>query len=166
MAEPKWLTIARADLGTTEIPGPKHNPKVLDYFKEVGRPDVKTDETAWCAAALGAWLKRAGLPIPPPADALAAISYETWGEKIAQPVLGAIGVKRRPGDSWMRHTGIIVAANPVWIWMISGNASNRVGIDAFRREQFTAFRHPAGVPISTLPLPGTAAGAKVPVSEA
>jgi uncharacterized protein (TIGR02594 family) len=165
MPEPRWLVLARADIGTTEIKGPKHNPKVLEYFKDVGRPDVKTDETAWCAAALGSWLKRAGLVIPPPATALAAISYETWEERLPGPALGAIGVKRRPGETWMRHVGIVVAANPVWVWMISGNASNRVGIDAFRREQFTAFRHPSDIAVSSLPLPSTAAGAKVAVSE-
>lgn len=164
--EPRWLQIARAEIGTRETPGPGSTPKIVSYFADAGRPEIKDDAVAWCAAALSSWLKRAGLPIPPPSEALAAISYETWGDRLAQPVLGAIGVKRRPGDTWMRHTGIIVAANPIWIWMISGNASNRVGIDAFRREQFTAFRHPAGIPITTLPLPGAAAGAKVPVTEA
>lgn len=158
MSEPKWLTIARADLGIQEIKGPKHNQKVLDYFKEVGRPNIRTDETAWCAAGLGAWLKRAGLPIPPPAKALAAISYETYGDRLEQPALGCIGVKRRPGDAWMRHTGLVVAANATTIWMISANSSNSVNIAPFSRWQFTGFRWPEGVPMTYARLPAQAPG--------
>lgn len=158
MSEPRWLTLARADIGVREIKGPKHNPKVLDYFKEVGRPDIKTDEVAWCAAGLGAWLKRAGLPIPPPSKALAAISYETYGDKLDQPILGCIGVKRRSGDTWMRHTGLVVAANPTTIWMVSANSKNQVNIAPFSRWQFTAFRWPTGEPLTDARLPTSAPG--------
>ena len=38
--EPRWLELARADLGVKEIPGPLHAEKVLEYFREVGRPDI------------------------------------------------------------------------------------------------------------------------------
>lgn len=158
MSEPSWLTIALSDLGIREIKGPKHNPKVLDYFKDVGRPDIKNDETAWCAAGLGSWLKRAGLAIPPPQKALAAISYETWGERLEQPALGAIGVKRRPGEAWQRHTGLIVAANATTIWMVSANSSNSVNIAPYSRWQFTALRWPEGQPRTDARLPANAPG--------
>lgn len=157
--EPRWLEIARADIGVKETPGPKSNPTVLAYFADVGRPDIKDDATAWCAAGLGSWLKRAGLRIPAPKDALAAISYEKWGVPTNEPRLGAIVVIRRPGEAWMRHTGILVAANPTFVWLVSANASDRVGIDAFRRERVTAMRWPEGVPMTGLALPTTAAGA-------
>ncbi len=63
--EPGWLKHARADLGLREKAGAPNEMRVLSYFAEVGRPDVKQDSIAWCAAAHFAWHKRAGIPIPP-----------------------------------------------------------------------------------------------------
>lgn len=34
MTEPAWLTLARAEIGTLEIKGAKHNPKIVAYFKD------------------------------------------------------------------------------------------------------------------------------------
>lgn len=160
--EPRWLELARADIGVKEIPGPKHEQRVLDYFRAVGRPDITSDEDAWCAASLGAWVKRSDLEPLPPGKVLGARNWERWGIPLTSPRLGAIGVKYRSGGSpkdWKGHVGIIVAANATTIWMISGNSRNRVGIDAFKRIEFTAFRWPKDIPITFLPLPDSAAGA-------
>lgn len=157
MSEPAWLTLARADIGITEIKGPKHNARILQMFKDAGFAGIKEDETAWCAAALGSWLKRAGIK---PSGSLLARSYEEWGQRLDKPMLGAIGVLRRlNGQAWQGHTGLIVAANPSFVWMVSGNANNRVGIDAYNRHRFTAIRWPFGVPFTELPLPTVAPGA-------
>ena len=33
--DPKWLVLARKELGTVEIPGPRSNPKVSQYYMDV-----------------------------------------------------------------------------------------------------------------------------------
>lgn len=156
MTEPRWLTIARKDLGVTEMKGSRHHPRVVEMFKEAGFSGIKDDETPWCAAAIGSWLRRANLK---PSNSLAARSYDTWGERLEAPALGAIGVKRRTGaPAWQGHVGFVVAANATTVWMIGGNQSDRVSIAPFSRWQFTAFRWPAGEPRSTVPLPTTGTG--------
>ena len=136
----------------------KDNPVVLKMYADAGHPEIKHDSVPWCAAAVGSWLKRAGLK---PSGSLSAISYEDYGTKLQTPILGCIGVKRRSGEGWMRHVGFVVAANPSYVWMVSGNASDSVNIAAYSRFQFTAFRWPGGpVPKDLSPLPTDAAGAK------
>ena len=41
--------LAKAEVGTVEWKD-GHNPKVVAYFRDAGHPQVKDDETAWCAS--------------------------------------------------------------------------------------------------------------------
>ena len=53
MAIPKWLELARAELGTKEMPGPLSNPTVVSYYLDaVG--SRQADAVPWCAAFVGA----------------------------------------------------------------------------------------------------------------
>lgn len=159
MSEPKWLTLARAEIGTLETPGPKSNPKVLAFFKDVGCSWVKGDDTAWCGAYLGAILKRSGIEPLPPSKVLGARNWERWGERLEQPLLGCIGVKRRQGgEAWQGHVGLVVAANQTTVWMLGGNQSDSVSIAPFSRWQFTAFVWPEGQPKTDARLPSNAPG--------
>jgi len=158
--EPRWLELARAVIGVLEKDGPESNPKVLAFFREVGHEWVKDDsDTAWCGAFVGTIIKRAGLAPLPPSKVLGARNWEAWGERLEQPALGCIGVKRRTGgQAWQGHVGFVVAANPTTIWMVGGNQANRVSIAPFSKWQFTGFRWPAGEARTALPLPATAPG--------
>lgn len=156
MPEPKWLTLARAEIGTLEAPGPKSNPKVVAYYKDAGHGEVIDDAVPWCSAFVGAILKRAGIK---PSGSLGARSYERWGERLEQPLLGCIGVKRRQGgEAWQGHVGLVVAANQTTVWMLGGNQSNSVSIAPFSRWQFTAFVWPEGQPKTDARLPSQAPG--------
>ena len=156
MPEPKWMDLARAEIGTLEIKGPKHNPKVVGYFKDAGHGEIKDDETPWCAAFVGAILRRAGIE---PSGKLGARSYDTWGDRLDAPVYGCIGVKKRSGgQAWQGHVGFVVAANPTTVWMLGGNQADSVSIAPFSRWQFTSFRWPEGQPQSGVSLPTIAPG--------
>ena len=58
--QPPWLSAAWRELGQKEIGGQSDNARIVGYFREAGHAYVKDDETAWCAAFLGAMLERAG----------------------------------------------------------------------------------------------------------
>ena len=73
--------------GTKEVKGQKDNPKIVQYFADVGHSWVKDDETAWCAAFVGSCLEKAGLTST---RALNARSYLKWGRKISKPVVGCV----------------------------------------------------------------------------
>lgn len=162
--QPGWLTLAAAELGVKEGPGAANNPRVVQLFADAGFAGIKQDSVAWCSAAVGAMLKRAGHK---PSGSLAARSYEGWGIGLKDPVLGCIATKRRGNSSWQGHVGFVVGANKDQIFLLGGNQGDAWSVAAFRRSEFTSFRWPADVPIPTSSkLPTTVAGARSGVSEA
>lgn len=142
--EPVWLSLARAEIGVKEIHGPNDNPTILDYFKAAAHPEIHDDETPWCAAFVGAMLKRANIK---PSGSLAALSYASWGQPLASPILGCVGVKKRPGAGWVGHVGFVVGANSSTIFLLGGNTQDRVMVAAFARKEFVGFRWPANIEI-------------------
>lgn len=159
-AIPAWMKHATSQIGVVEGAGAKNNPTVVGYYAESGNAGIKSDDVAWCAAFVGAMLKRAGIK---GSGSLAARSYETWGEPVpkAAPLYGCIGVKKRVGGAaWQGHVGYVVAANATHVWLLGGNQNDAVNIARFPRADFTAFRWPPGVPRTGLPaLPTSAQGA-------
>jgi uncharacterized protein (TIGR02594 family) len=163
---PPWLTLASHDLGTHEGVGKANNPKVVAFFKDAGFPGVKDDATAWCAAFVGAQLKRSGFE---PSGSLAARSYEAWGVGLKDPVLGCVCTKKRGNSSWQGHVFLVVglSADGKTVFGLGGNQSDAVTVAAFKRSEVTSFRWPSNLPIpTTTKLPTTVAGAKAGVSEA
>lgn len=69
-------------VGETRISGKDHNQHLVDLFAAVGRPDVKDDDTAYCAAFAGAMAVAEGATIPPPDDALMARKYLNCGLEV------------------------------------------------------------------------------------
>ncbi|TXN23979.1 TIGR02594 family protein [Methylobacterium sp. WL9] len=162
--KPGWLVLAEGELGVKEGPGAANNPRVVKLFADAGFPGIKTDSTAWCAAAVGAMLARSGHK---PSGSLAARSYEAWGVGLKEPALGAIATKRRGNSSWQGHVGLVVGANKDQIFLLGGNQGDAWSVAGFKRSEFTSFRWPADVPLPTgSKLPATIAGAKSNVSQA
>lgn len=48
------LDAMRARVGIKEIAGKDHNPLIVSMFADVGHPQIRDDETAWCAAVVAA----------------------------------------------------------------------------------------------------------------
>lgn len=159
--EPPWLTAARKDLGIREGAGSADNPRVVQMFAEAGHPEIKHDSVAWCAAAVGAWLKRAGIK---GTGTLWALDYLKWGVALPGPILGAIAVKKRQGGG---HVTLVVGASSGRVFCLGGNQSDSVNIAAYDASVFS-YRWPAGVriPSPAQPLPKTIAGARAGVTEA
>lgn len=163
---PPWLTLASHELGTHEGVGKANNPKVVAYFKDAGFGGVKDDATAWCAAFVGAMLKRSGVE---PSGSLAARSYEKWGVGLTEPVLGCVCTKRRGNSTWQGHVFFVVgmSADKKTIYGLGGNQSDAVTVAVFKRSEVTSFRWPKSVPVPrSTKLPTTVAGGKAGVSEA
>jgi uncharacterized protein (TIGR02594 family) len=120
--------IASEQIGMKEISGAQHNDTIVEMFADVGHSWVKDDETAWCAAAIGSWLKQAGLPHT---GKLNARSYTTWGETVdlenAQPGDVVVFWRGSP-DGWQGHVGFFVRNAGTHIEVLGGNQSNAVNI--------------------------------------
>ena len=140
MSEPKWLSLARAEIGTLETPGGADNPKILSYAKDAGvGPVVNHDSVAWCAAFVGAMLVRSGISGSGKANAR---SYEEWGKPLRSPVLGSIVVLSRPPNAWEGHVGFCVGASDTLVQLLGGNQRDSVMIASFPRNRVVAYRWP------------------------
>lgn len=138
--EPLWLSLARAELGTAEIDGPKSNPKILAYYKDSGNDGIYEDSTtAWCAAFCGAVLKRSGLPNT---GSLAARSYLNYGKELSEPKLGCIVVFKRGNSSWEGHVAFYVGETATTVRVLGGNQSNRVSVASYPKSKLLGYRWP------------------------
>jgi uncharacterized protein (TIGR02594 family) len=162
--EPGWLTLARAEIGIREGKGAANNARVVRLFADAGFPGIKQDSVAWCAAAVGAMLARAGHK---PSGSLAARSYEAWGVGLIEPVLGCVATKRRGASTWQGHVFFVVGADKTHVFGLGGNQADAWSIAKFKRAEITSYRWPLDVPLpQAADLPTSIAGAKAGVSEA
>jgi uncharacterized protein (TIGR02594 family) len=136
------MDVARAELGTKELPGAMHNPRVVSYYADAGHPEIRDDETAWCAAFVGAVLKRAGYPFT---GSLTARSYLSYGRKIDRPEPGCIVVFWRGSpSSWQGHVAFCVRDDGGTIRVIGGNQNNAVTEESYPKSQVLGYRMPIG----------------------
>lgn len=151
MIDPRQLQAyqyAKAEIGTAEIPGPKHNPAVVNWFADVGHSWVSDDETAWCAAFIGAMLERAGLTST---RKLNARSYLDWGDTeitLAAAQEGDIVVFYR-GDpnGWQGHVGFFSALRGDKIMVLGGNQGNEVSIAPYSKTRLLGIRRISAKPM-------------------
>lgn len=127
----KAYLLAETEIGTVEWKDGS-NPKVVAYFKDAGHPEVTDDQTAWCAAFVGAMLARAGMK---GTGKLNARSYLDWGSPVdradAQP--GDIVIlKRNNYSTWQGHVGFFVRDNGSTITLLGGNQADAVNRRAYR----------------------------------
>jgi uncharacterized protein (TIGR02594 family) len=153
--KPRWITIAEGEVGTSEIVGSQHNPRVVEYHSTTG--GWGNDEVAWCSSFVNWVMKKAGHK---PTGSAQAISWSRWGKKLDRPAYGAIAVFSYGGGKG--HVGFIVGKKGDKLLILGGNQSNTVKVSSFGKSQIIAYVVPTGydVPESAYDLKdGTAAAA-------
>lgn len=146
--ELRWLEEARKYIGQMEIKGPRHNPLILQFWKDIKRGGIKDDETPWCAAYAGAMLERVGIRST---RFESAKSYLSWGVQLHEPAYGCIVVFSRDGGG---HVGFVVGqADNGDLMVLGGNQSDAINIRAFSRSRVTGYRWPVNEPLDSRPLP-------------
>lgn len=133
MIEPTWLKVAETQLGTAEVTGKSHNPKILEYHRTttLANRAAGKDETPWCASFVNWCLLEAGYQ---GTDSALARSYLDWGTELVEPEVGCITVIRSKhhgpdGSTGSRrgfHVGFFVGNNPHSIRLLGGNQKDRV----------------------------------------
>lgn len=136
-----WLPIARRELGTREIRGTEHNPRVLEYHATTGL-SADDDETPWCSSFVNWCIEEAGLK---GTNSARARSWETWGVEIDEPVEGCIAVLWRGSpDSRKGHVAFYVGPGPgrsgSSVHLLGGNQANAVKISAYPSERVITYR--------------------------
>lgn len=138
MQQPSWMAEAWRELGQSEVPGSAQNPRIVAMFDELGYPD-QSDETAWCAAFVGACLERAGISST---RSLRARTYLEWGVPADDPAVGAVVVLERGSDPALGHVGFLVGMTDTSVMLLGGNQSNAATVATFDRELVLGFRVP------------------------
>ncbi len=150
MNQPPWMPYAWADTGQHETAGSDTNPRIAVYFRLAGHREITDDETAWCAAFVGACLEQAGVRC---SRSLAARSYLTWGIDAGGPQIGAITVLSRGGDPSLGHVGFLVGISGTQVKLLGGNQSDSVSVATFDRSRVIGYRLPAGTVTPPAPAP-------------
>ncbi len=139
MEQPAWLQAAWAELGVREIPGDANAPEILRYFRDAGDDDIKTETTPWCAAFVGAMLKRASIS---GTGSLLARSYLDWGTALNEARLGAIAVFSRGDDPTTGHVGFVLGEAENKLFLLGGNQNDAVTVAAFDKARLLGLRWP------------------------
>lgn len=140
MSAPRWLAHAWTALGQREWAGEKNNPKITAFFRDVGQHKHARDAVPWCAAFVGGCLERTGIRST---RSLLARSYLNWGQTAESDALGAIAVLSRGRDPGKGHVGFLVGSSDKKIWLLGGNQSDAVTIQAFSRTRLLSLRWPS-----------------------
>lgn len=142
MSEAPWLAAGRKLLGVSETPGPKNNPVIMGWADKLGVKIMGArygaDSVPWCGLFAAHCMRLVGLA--PPAIALRAKSWATWG--VPGPAgVGAVLVFIRDGGG---HVGFYVAEDKTAYHVLGGNQGDRVSILRISKDRCTAIRWPKG----------------------
>lgn len=132
---PTLLEVMQSRLGIQEVPGKGNNPVIIGWFKAVGHPEIRDDETSWCSICCGSAALEAGLPIPPVNINMMARSWLTWGIAVdlddVEP--GDVAVWPRNNSTWQGHVNVVEKVDGDFVSCIGGNQSGLKGGDAVTR---------------------------------
>lgn len=140
------------EIGTKEISGSKHNPKIVNYAKEAGFTYIKDDETPWCSIFLNYLAKKVGLEHSGKANAR---SWLHVGLPVMDPEPEDIVIYwRESPDSYMGHVGIYMgySQDKSRIYTLGGNQGNMVSETAYSASQLLGFRRLRPVGICSFPI--------------
>lgn len=130
---------ARNELGQSEVPGAKHNPRIVEYH-QLTKLRAKDDETPWCSSFVNWCLYKSGYNIT---ESAAARSWAAYGIP-CKPHPGCIVVLTRKGGG---HVGFYVKETGAYVYLLGGNQSNAVNIAAFSKARILEYRLPANLNI-------------------
>lgn len=135
-----WMELARADLGISEIAGKKDNPLIMQWYVDVGHPEVEHDETPNCAAFVGSKLKRAGMAY---LETLTARDYLKYGTSVDDPKPGDLVIFWRDSpSSWEGHVAFVDSVTAKMVRALGANQGNKVSVENRSRSQVLGFRRP------------------------
>ncbi|MEO9964569.1 MAG: TIGR02594 family protein [Reichenbachiella sp.] len=136
----KLLQVAFKELGTTEIRGDQHNPRILAYAKESNIPGIQDDETPWCSIFINFCCDQVGFEKSGLANAR---SWMQIGLATKDPVPGDIVVFWRESlHSWKGHVALYLGHSPdnKKIYCIGGNQGNTVSVGVYDAAKVLGFR--------------------------
>jgi len=134
----RWLPIAYAEFGTREIPGSKHNPKIVEYLMSTDLAQKYSslpDETDWCAGFVNWCIKKAGVPVT---NSAVVNPWRNWGKASNPPKRGAVTTFLWD-DGWA-HVSLYLGDVGNYVICLGGNQSDAVWISVYHKKYVTSYR--------------------------
>ncbi len=135
-----YLPIAFAEFGTREIPGPKHNPRIVEYLNSTdlaGKYPSLPDETDWCAAFVNWCIEKAGLPST---NSAVVFPWRKWGK--TPPTLRRGSVMTFLWDDGWAHVSFYLGDVGNYVICLGGNQSDAAWISVYHKKYITSYRVP------------------------
>ena len=140
-----WMLEAKKHIGLTEVLGPKHNPTIIGWLKELGSWFF-TDEDPWCSTYIAHCFKSCKMSYPK--MWMRAKDWSDWGVKIAKPMDGCVVVFEREGGG---HVGFVVGETvDGFLSVLGGNQKNKVSIAKFSKDRVVGYYWPKEVPVPSV----------------
>jgi len=133
-----WIPRAKGEIGTKEIRGQEHNPRVLEYHAQTTLK-ATTDEVPWCSAFVTWVMEKSQIPSTRSAWAR---SWLNWGQELEEPVMGCIVVLSRGGSPTKGHVGFYMGEKDGYLHILGGNQGNEVKISKYGKERLLSYRWP------------------------
>lgn len=141
-----WMKHAKAEVNQAEIPGNKHNPRIVAYHATTTLK-ATGDETPWCSSFVNWALAQTKIK---GTNSAAANSWLQWG-KAGGPGYGAITViynAKAAGSSLSssgNHVGFLVEETASHFVLLGGNQADKVQISFFPKRSWIlrGYRWPA-----------------------
>ncbi len=133
------IEIATKEIGIKEEKGDGINPRILQYAKDSGFNNYKSDESAWCSLFVNWCAEQAELER---SYSLGARSWLRVGIPVTNPEPGDIVIFwREDPKSWKGHVAIFNGySRNGRIYCLGGNQGNQVSISARSEERLLGFR--------------------------
>lgn len=135
-----WFTLAKGELGTKEVVGPKHNPRVLEYLRttSLGKWGAGRDETPWCSAFVNWCMTGAGIE---GTNNAMARSWMAWGVELEEPREGCVVVFTR-GAPPSAHVSLYSHTEDGRLMCLGGNQRNEVCVSPYSTGRVKGYRWP------------------------
>nr|DAQ70026.1 MAG TPA: Tail associated lysozyme [Caudoviricetes sp.] len=147
LEELPWIAELRKHIGLAEIKGPRHNPTIIQWLKDMGKYSGENkswyyeDESAWCGLAVGHALGVSGRFVVPEWFRALKWSDEKYLTKLDKPAYGCIGVKERKGGG---HVFFVVGLiSPGYVACLGGNQGDKVSIIPIAIKDIKGFYWPS-----------------------
>lgn len=146
-ADAPWVAIAHGELGQRDYPGPRYNPRVVEYLNTTGLQGNK-DETSWCSAFVNWCMVQARQR---GTNNAAARSWLAYGQALSSPRPGCVVILWRDSpSSWKGHVGFFDGFDVGnRVRLLAGNQGGGVDWDEvcvalFPQERVLGYRWPVG----------------------
>lgn len=133
-----WLPIAYTEFGTREIPGAKHNPRIVEYLMSTDlaqKYPSLPDETDWCAGFVNWCIEKAKLPST---NSAVVNPWKGWGKASNPPKRGAVTTFLWD-DGWA-HVSFYLGEVGNYVICLGGNQSDAVWISVYHKKYVTSYR--------------------------